>query len=171
MDIEERLIAYLREAEEPKNFTEIQEMLDCSIATTKRLLQKLVESGDAIAVGAKNNKKYYIANNESITVGDLSKIKTKSMEMLVPAKAASDDAKEEIESLRREIKSIYANFISIMAVFVTIFSIVFVGANVLFDIAKSGWSWQTISAFLAVEAGVIVGNLVMLFGVKKFLDK
>lgn len=169
--ISKSVVEYLRDAEEPKSFYDIAEALQYSNTPLKNALKQLLESGEIVVVNASGNRKYYIANNEGITAGDFAKMKTKSLEMLVPAKAASDDAKQEIENMRKEIKNIYANFISIMAVFVAIFSIVFAGANFLFQIANGAWTWHALVAFLVVELGVVLAILIMLWGIKKFLYK
>ena len=130
--MEERILDFLISAEEPKSISDICMELEISRASASRGINHLVGNGEIIAVGSAK-RRYYIANNQGVTAADYEKLKTKSLEILVPAKAASDEAKEEIDALRKEIKNMYANMISIMAVFVAIFSIVFAGGNFLFQ--------------------------------------
>ncbi|SER98761.1 hypothetical protein [Lachnobacterium bovis] len=168
--MEEKILDYLISAEEPKSISDICMELEISRASALRKINNLVNNGKIIAVGAAK-RKYFIANNQGVTAADYDKLKTKSLEILVPAKAASDDAKEEIDALRKEIKNMYANMITIMAVFVAIFSIVFAGGNFLFQSVNETWSIHTLIAFGAAEGGIIIAILIMLWAIKKFLNK
>ena len=168
--MEERILDFLISAEEPKSISDICTELEISRVSASRGINNLVNNGKIITVGAAK-RKYFIANNQGVTAADYDKLKTKSLEILVPAKAASDEAKEEIDALRKEIKNMYANMISIMAVFVAIFSIVFAGGNFLFQSVNETWSMHTLIAFGAAEGGIIVAILIMLWAIKKFLNK
>lgn len=169
-EIEERILEYLKEADEPKSISDIRTDLSLTDKAVSVHIRNLVGNGKIIAVGAER-RKYYIANNQGVTAADYDKLKTKSLEILVPAKAARDEAKEEIDALRKEIKNMYANMISIMAVFVAIFSIVFAGGNFLFQSVNETWSMHTLIAFGAAEVGIIIAILIMLWAIKKFLNK
>jgi hypothetical protein len=169
-NFEEKVLEYLKSTDEPKSLIDICESLGLTRSVVKLAVDNLVSNEEIVAVAA-SNRKYYIVNNEGITAEDYSRIKTKTLEMVVPVKAASDDAKEELENMRKDIKNMYSNIISIMAVFVAIFSIVFAGGNLLFQCVNAEWAWHTLIAFLATEAGIVIAVLIMLYGVKKFLNK
>lgn len=174
--MKEKVIEYLKSVNEPKSLEEIERDLNqyatgTVISNIRRAVIQLKEEGKIVESTASNGRKYYFINDNGVTYNDLIKLKTKTMEMLVPAKSATDETTEELERLQKEIKGIYANMISIMAVFVAIFSIVFAGGSYLFQIAQGAWTWRALRAFFATEGAIVLAILIMLWGIKRFLFK
>lgn len=166
--MEDKILDYLKNSDEPKSVDDILKELDMSKRSAVSAINDLVKDGKIVSVGAAK-RTYFIANNQGVTADDYGKLKTRSLEILVPVKATSDEAKEEIQTLRKEIKNMYANMISIMAVFVAIFSIVFSGGNFLFQSVNEAWSSHTLIALGVAESGIIFAILIMLGAIKIFL--
>ena len=167
-DMETDILEYLKASDEPKSVSDISTCLGITREAALRSLKELKDNNRIIEKSS-NRRSYYIANNEGITAEDFSKLKTKSLEILVPAKAASDEILEEFDNLKKDTKNIYTNIISIMGVFVAIFSIVLAGSNVVFQSTYTTWTWDTFWAFLATEISVILVIGAMLFFIKIFL--
>lgn len=140
-DVQDRIVDYLKERQEPVSMRELSECLNISQKTVTVQIRQLQDRGIVDRVG---NARYSMwclhENNGSITHEELSNLNTAINDNIANSKGASEELEIKIREVEDKTNKIYLNIIAMMGIFVSVFSLVISNAQRVYDASQSDYN-------------------------------
>jgi len=163
MRLEDEILQFLQNVEEPKSLIEISQSCDFDKESTSGALNKLIDEGKVFTIRTTRN--VYYAIERKATWDNVANMYNEISQKTIVARDNYNELNERIENIGNNVNGIYANIISIMAVFVAVFALITVNANITFKLTQNNMC-HVFWGIVVINIVVVICIIALLLGVR-----